>query len=401
MRVFANLFLILFLADGVIAIFDEIISLFLQETSLSDLRMSVAGLVNVMSIAIYFCLGIDRRLPKRLFLPLLIFVFWRALDAWFFPGLADNRTYGLLAASSQVLLGILPVYYNRTMVRPGLLMNKAMFQSPFFNMRNTLLFGAASLVIIPIALLLLGLSAASTYLDKQTSGFARLAPDGLYMAERVYRRDSQTIRLASMIHVGEKKYYQDLVGSLPSERTVVLTEGVSDRQNLLRNKFGYGKMAGFLGLTSQDTMQFNGRLINAAEMEKPGFKGGGAGTADILRADVDLRSFHPTTISFLNVLGKHMTDSSSFIGAMISFNAWAGKNVTPEVNKTIMDDILYRRNKEVIRHLGKVLSRYQTIVIPWGALHMHEIEASVLAHGFVLQENRERISIDFLKILPR
>jgi hypothetical protein len=65
----------------------------------------------------------------------------------------------------------------------------------------------------------------------------------------------------------------------------------------------------------------------------------------------------------------------------------------------IMDDILHRRNMGVIRHLEKALVRYDTVVIPWGALHMKEIEAEVLKRGFKLQEERERVSIDFRKML--
>jgi hypothetical protein len=53
----------------------------------------------------------------------------------------------------------------------------------------------------------------------------------------------------------------------------------------------------------------------------------------------------------------------------------------------------------VIRHLGKALERYDTVVIPWGALHMKEIEAEVLKRGFVLQIEQERVSIDFRKML--
>ena len=69
------------------------------------------------------------------------------------------------------------------------------------------------------------------------------------------------------------------------------------------------------------------------------------------------------------------------------------------MSEIIMDDILHRRNVGVIRHLEKALGRYDTVVIPWGALHMKEIEAEILKRGFKLQEERERVSIDFRKML--
>jgi hypothetical protein len=49
--------------------------------------------------------------------------------------------------------------------------------------------------------------------------------------------------------------------------------------------------------------------------------------------------------------------------------------------------------------MRKALDRYDTIVIPWGALHMAEIEEEVLKRGFDLQQERERVSIDFRKML--
>ena len=67
----------------------------------------------------------------------------------------------------------------------------------------------------------------------------------------------------------------------------------------------------------------------------------------------------------------------------------------------IIDDILHRRNMGVIHYLDKALVRYDTVVIPWGALHMTEIEAEVLKRGFKLQEERERVSIAFLALINR
>jgi hypothetical protein len=274
-----------------------------------------------------------------------------------------------------------------------------MFRSPFFSLRNTLIFVAANLFVIPMALVFITLSAADSFIETRTSGFMRIAPDGIYMTERVYRHDNKTIRLVSMIHVGEKEYYDDLVRSVLPGRTLVLAEGVTDKKKLLKNKFGYGKMAGFFGLTSQEKLQFKGRLIEAGETEERGFERRGSGTTDILRADVDISAFHPSTINFLNTYGKYLNESASFTYALKEFNSWANKNVTPEMNKTLMDDILYLRNREVIRHLENALSRYDNIVIPWGALHMTEIQESILRRGFVLQEERRRMSINFVKLL--
>ena len=403
MRVFANLFLILFFADGVISLSDELVSLLFPLPALSELRSFLANGVVVMAFAVYLCLGIDKRLPKRIFLPLILFVFICPLSAGFFPSLAGSQAYRLLMAAGQVFLGMLPIFRFRKTGELILVMPKAMFDAPFFSLRNTLIFGAANLVVIPFALVLFTLSAVNSYMEVNTSGFMRLGPDGLHMIERVYRRDNKTIRLAAMIHVGEKEYYEDMVESIAPGRTIVLAEGVTDDKKLVRNRLDYGKFAGILGLTSQENMRFNGRIIGNLEKPSPRPKAEGkkktTESADILRADVDISSFRPQTIHFLDALGKHLRENASMVKGLMSFNTWAEKNITPETHQIIMDDILYARNKEVIRHLRKALQQYDTIVIPWGALHMPEIEAEVLKLGFELRQEQERVSIDLIKIL--
>ena len=404
MRFFANLFLVLFAADGAISLLDELASLLFPLPALTDLRDFLATVVIVMAVVVYLSLGIDKRLPKRVFLPLILFVCWGPASAWLFPALSLTRTYGLLAAAGQVLLCLLPVSRFSKPGERSLLMPESIFQAPFFSRRNTLIFGSASLFLMPLVLVLLVFSATNSFLEANASGFMRLAPGGLHMAEKVYRRHDSTIRLAAMIHVAEKQYYQELVDSAAKGRTLVLAEGVSDDQNLLRDKVDYGRVASYLGLVSQQEMHFRGRRIEAAELDKPGSRkraegeGFRAGT-DILRADLDVSSFRPQTVEFLNVLGTHLKEGSSLTKDLLGLNGLSKKYFAPEMQQVVMNDILHRRNKEVIRHLRKAVNRYDTILIPWGALHMVEIEAEVLRQGFELQQVRERVSIDFKKMI--
>jgi hypothetical protein len=405
MRVFANLFLIIFLADGGFSLVDELIPLFSPLTSFTELRSLLAGTVMLMAAALYLCLGIDRRLPKRIFLPQILFALIFPFSTWMFPPLAGIRTYGLIAAAAQVALGMLPLCYFRKGGARCLTMPPEMFYAPFFRLKNTLIFSATSLLFAPFALILAILFAANAYMTEYTSGFMRLDPGGLRMAERVYRRDDRTIRLAAMIHVGNKEFYDELVGSIAPGRSIVLAEGVSDEENLLQSNLDYGKMAGYLGLTSQKEMHFRGRLIEPDELESPRLRsrsavdGKPAGEVDILRADVDVSDFRPPTILLLDALGKQLQGSDSFVKESLALNAWGEKNITPEMYEIIIDDILHRRNMAVIRYLEKALDRYDTVVIPWGGLHMKEIEAEVLKKGFTLQEERERVSIDLPKML--
>jgi len=400
MRLFANLFLILFLADGGFSLVDELVPLFTPLAPFTELRILLAGTVIVMAVPLYIGLGIDRRLPKRAFLPLISFVFFCPLSTWLFPALAGVRVYGLLMATVQVLLGMLPLYYFRTDDVRSLTMPPEMFSAHFFSIRNSLIFGAVNLFVVPLALVMLVLSVADAYMADYTSGFMHLTPGGFHMTERVYTQGNRTIRLAAMIHIGNREYYDDLTGSIAQGRTIVLAEGVSDSSNLLRNSIDYGKMAGFLGLTSQKEMRFRGNIIGEEELESPraGYRDEKRSLAtDIIRADMDVSDFRPPTLLLLNAIGKNMQESHSFVKGVMALNSWGEKNITPEMSDIIMDDILHRRNMEVVRYLEKAIDRYDTVVIPWGALHMKEIEAEVLKKGFKLQEERKRVSIDFWK----
>lgn len=404
MRIFANLFLMLFLADGAVSVLDELVSLVSPLPGLSGLRSFLADLAIFTAISLYFCLGIDKRLPKRVFIPMILFVCWFPVSSWFFPHLSDNRTYGLLAATAQILLCLLPVRHFGNTNRLSLMLPRKIFDAPFFDLRNTVIFGAANLFVVPFALLLTVLCSADSYIRKHSAGFMRLAPDGLRMTEKVYRRDNRTIRLAAMIHVGEKEYYEKVLGEAAPGRTLVLAEGVTDDKHLLRDKPDYGKFAGYLGLTEQqEQMHLSGRPIEAAELDEPPPRADGKSPerTDILRGDVDVSSFRPATIRFLNELGRQMKENPSFAKDVMLSDSWSKTYFTPEMQKVIMEDILNRRNKEVIGHLRKAVSRYDTVIVPWGALHMVEIEEEVLSQGFKLQQERERVSIDFRRVLMR
>ncbi|HJV34914.1 MAG TPA: hypothetical protein VJ604_07595 [Geomonas sp.] len=403
MRRFGNLFLLLFLADGAISFLDHLVRLIAPLSPLDSLQRMVANLVILVAPVVYLCLGIDRRLPKRVFLPLIIFVFSCLFALLLVPSLSGSTPFGLLISAAQLALCLLPLNCFSRRGRPSLTMPPELFDRPSFSPKNTVTFAAVNLLVLPCFLVLLLAVTVNAYMEKFTSGFMHIAPDGLHMSEKVYRRGSQTIRLAGMIHVGEKDYYEKVVGAAAPGRTLILAEGVSDSRELLKNRPDYGKLAGYLGLaTQQDRMRFEGRMIDQEELERslPARQRKDRGGIDILRADVDISSFQPVTVWFLDSLGKQMNESPTLSSQLLASVAWSEKNVTPAMQQTIMDDILNRRNQVVIKQLRKALDRYDNVVVPWGALHMPAIEQEVVNQGFQLQQVRDRVSIHFSKREP-
>jgi len=397
MRTIANLFLMLFPAAAALAVGDEILGRFWLENPLSGLRNLCDLLSVLLAVLVYFGFAFNRHLPKLILLPLIGYLFWSLLDFWPLRELSGPDSYRLIGAGGQLLLGILILRCNRRRNQRGLLLAPSQFVGPGFSGRTFFRFCLLNILVLPMALGLLGFSAAGNLLERNTAEFVQLKPNGLYMTEKIYRRQEKTVRLVAMIHLGREDYFSDLVDSFSAGRTLILAEGVSDVAGHLKNRFSYGRLADLFGLTSQEDVHFPGRQISAEDLGKP--LTGERSRADILRADIDLQEFDAKTIAVLDALGKYLLDSQSLLDGYRQFDRWAKENITPGTERVIMHDLLDRRNTRVISLLDQALASYDTIVIPWGALHMPGIEQAVIEQGFSLSASRQRKSIDFL-LLP-
>lgn len=398
MCAFANLFLTLFLFDGIVSLLDELIILLFSTSLLTLLRQPLALLVAVLVIPLFIGLAINQRLPKRIFLPQIAFIIWSFTSLWPLPAIIGYQPTALLAAAVQVLLGMLPYVMVRRRLRKRWELRRDLFVRPTFNRRYFIKFIATSLISLPFVLLLTGWLIACSLVYHQSGGFVRLATDGLYMVERDYVREGKTIRLSSMIHVGDRAFYDEMARVKGTGRTVILAEGVTDRDNRLVHAFDYMGLAGVLGLSSQESMTMDGRLLTANEFDTPEFVAAGQNHPDIIMADLDISDFNVVTINFFNTLGIHLRDGESFVDGFKSFLLWSNENMTPAMNATITADIIDKRNDAVDAWLTKVLGYYDTVLIPWGALHMPGIEQAVIKRGFQLSSSEERRSIDFTAV---
>lgn len=398
MRRFANVYIVLFLIDAALSLTDELLQVASSPMpALTEIRFFVAYAVITLSMIFYACLGIDRRLPKRVFLPLTLFASWSALAMWPLSGFVAREAFGLTASISQVVIGAIAIILLRSLGGRNLL-TEEQFQAPMFSLRNTLGFTAINLLLTPFVLIYTGLAVTSYYLEDQTAGFLRLSPVGVHMTERSYHLAKKEIRLAGMMHIGKEEYYEDLAKSIPTEGTIILAEGVTDQDRLLESQFNYSKLAGLIGLTSQDKMRLNG---NAVELDGLGVAGQvirEPGKPDIANADIDLNRFEPKTIEFLNALGRSLFGDKPLAEGLVDYNLWIEENMSEEGLAGVMADILDKRNDAVIAGMVQTLKRYDTIIIPWGAMHMPAIEAAVLEQGFAPGKAQERLSLDFRTI---
>ncbi|WP_052643346.1 hypothetical protein [Syntrophotalea carbinolica] len=398
MRRFANFYIVLFLIDAGLSLIDELLINFAAHLPvLSGIRNLIALLVIAFSLSIYVLMGIDRRLPKRILLPLTLYAFWCCLALWPLSSMISHESLGLTAAFGQVFIGgvaliLLRGFYGRN------LLPAEFFRRPLFSWRNTLVFSAANLLLLPLVLVFSLMALAGNYLDQQTAGFMRISPIGIYASERSYRHDGKLVRLAAMMHVARKEYYQELVASLPAQGTIVLAEGVSDQDHLLTNRFHYGRLANLAGLSSQETMQLDGNPVALDDLEPVDELARDETKPDIVRADMDLNRFDPQTVEFINVVGRTLLGDKPLAQGLAAYRDWVKAHGTAEVYAGLMNDILHKRNAVVINALQRSLQRYDTIIVPWGGMHMPAIEAAVLDRGFVPGDKKERLLFAFSSI---
>jgi hypothetical protein len=258
-----------------------------------------------------------------------------------------------------------------------------------------LIFSAVNLLLLPVLLVFSLLATADLYLDQQTSGFMRLSPLGAYASERTYRYGGKEVRLMAMMHIARPGYYQELVASLPAKGTIVLAEGVSDRDNLLQNNFSYDRLAGLAGLSSQETMRIEGNLLDLDDLKLADGIERDEARPDIVQADLDVNRFAPRTVEFLNVIGQTLLSGKPLAQGVVEYFEWVQAHAGSDVLEGVMDDILERRNAVLIDTLGRGLERYDTIIVPWGGMHMPAIEEAVLKRGFVPDEEKERLLFAF------
>ncbi len=316
---------------------------------------------------------------------------------WPLSGFFGREVFGLAAAVSQIVIGVIAILLLRGLGGRKLL-TEEQFQVPLFSLRNTLGFTAINLLLAPFVLIYTGLAVTGYYLEEQTAGFLRLSPVGIHMSERSYHLADKEIRLAGMMHIGKEDYYQDLAKSIPTEGAIILAEGVTDQDHLLESQFNYGKLAGIIGLTSQDKMRLNGNLVELDTIDVAGQVIHEPGKPDIANADIDLNRFEPKTIDFLNALGRSLFGDKPLIEGLAEYNLWVKENMSEEGIAGVMADILDKRNDAVIAGMVKTLKHYETVIIPWGAMHMPAIEAAVLEQGFSPGQVQERLSLDFRTI---
>ena len=369
LAVLLSLYLGLFLADAIASLINDSLAAVFKVHFLGILCGPLAFLLTVTSGALYLLFGLTPMIPKRLFLPLALFIPGALLASiplviYFY---SSSPLIAVALSLLQVGLGLAVLYR----VQGGLrwrwpLVTADCLKDRRFSWRNLLGFLLINLlVLLPVVLVYL-FFCASVAVDHFSDGFVALRPHGLTVQARKYvRDDGKTVQLFPMAHIAEPSFYKTLADSFTTN-SIALMEGVSDEKKLLTNHISYKRMAQSLGM---------------AEQQKE-FK---PTQGELVVADVDVSEFTPNTLGFLNlVMMVHAKGlQPEIVMQLVQFAP------APGFEQELLDDLLNKRNRHVVEELRSRLEDSEEFIVPWGAAHMPGIAKEIEKLGFRKGETQD------------
>ena len=373
--VLLNLCFALFLADAAISVADDLLIMVFKLQVLTAFRGMFLLASLLTAVPVYLSMGLTRAVPKQLFIPVTLFspvcaLLFLPLLIYFY-GEAQLFSLGFSILQAVLGIGILR-YLNGTSWFRWPAITGTRLNPRGFSWLNLWMFLAGNVFVLVPAVVIYLFSCASMAVNHYSDGFVSLRPNGMMMRVRQYTRsDGNTIDLFPMSHVAEADFYQKVVGSFPSN-SVVLLEGVTDRQHLITNQISYKRMARTLGLVEQQ------KTFQPIGPER-------------INADVDVSVFSTNTINFLNLVMRMYSKGLSLetVLPVIQYSP------SQEFQQEIFDDILRKRNRHLLYEIRSQLGQSDHVVVPWGAAHMPEIARAIQGDKFQLTKTWEYQAIRF------
>lgn len=268
---------------------------------------------------------------------------------------------------------------------------------PWVRGRHTLHATLASVLLAIVALPVFALGYLHA-IRNFAGDYTAISAGGVELIEREFQKDGRTVHLVPMMHVGDGGYYRDLNARMdaappPGGKRLILTEGVSDRSHLLPADFAsgrtYDRLAKLFGLEAQKKIGAHDPAHPPATPAVPAAPGVAAPIAGhdpaILtqNADIDVADlrepYRTQLIGLLQVISA--SDPTTLLTS-------PAVNMTGlEIEDLLKTGLLHSRNDVLMQRFHGAGADVTEIYIPWGAAHLPDIEARLLALGY--QRTRE------------
>ena len=386
----ANAFLLVTLASTTLGIVDGLLLKSTLDSSLFGLRMQLSGLAGTLGFIVLAALILVPHLPKLTLLPAVLALLWQLAGA---PGvswsISDPSSIVPLEAVSLAAV-ILGMVINRLTYGTLLIRTADLPYHERLALRTLIAAPIAALVLIIVPVVAV-ITAIPVMIEQQTGGYLKLGPEGLEVRQTIMVKGTSEVHLVGMVHIGEPEFYRDLYRSIPPQ-ALVLAEGVTDRQGVMKTSPNYENAARGLGLESQDEFQQLLRTSNRLDLPPPA-EGAPAPAVDpakpfVVFADMDISDLTPETRKFIEAVGG-VFQSASFDEALQKYMTVTQTFTQGEMMKA-MDELIIARNRKALENFDKHEPRFSVIYLPWGAGHMPDFEKQLKARGYVVKSSATR-----------
>lgn len=386
----ANAFLLVTLASAALGIVDGLLLKSTLDSSIFGVRMQLSGLASTLGFLVLAALILVPHLPRFTLLPPVLALLWQLAGA---PGV----TWSISDPSSLVPLEAVSL----AAVILGLLMNRLSYGTllihtadlPYHErlaMRTLIAAPIAALVLIIVPVVAV-VAAIPVMIEQQTGGYLKFGREGLEVRQTIMSKGTSEIHLVGMVHIGEPQFYRDLYKSIPTG-ALVLAEGVTDRQGVMKTSPNYENAARGLGLESQDEFQQLLRDSNRLDLPPPPV-GAPAPAVDpakpfVVFADMDISDLTPDTRKFIEAVGG-VFRSASLDEALQKYMAVTQAFTQGQMMKA-MDELIIARNRKALESFDRYEPRFSVIYLPWGAGHMPDFEKQLKARGYAVKSTQTR-----------
>lgn len=388
----ANVYLLAFAASAAVTLVDEIWFATTGASPLTEARNWLSLLVVVYSLLMAFVVAFVPQLPKMVFVPLIVAALWFAFGAPPLVAASVDRSASLGLAFLQMILAT--VAFLIVQLRAGqALLNANLLPRKRYMLVRVVFASLVVVALIPVGLAGLGAWALVTTAERQTEGYLRFTWSEIQAREMLMRKDDKTVYLIATAHIAEASFYKEIYQNIPPH-AVILAEGITDTKGLVGGDASRGEAASFLGLDTQDVFE---DLLDSKTSGDDLTKGAGPkdkaddkpppapkAKPDVVRADIDVSELSATTLRCLRedvALGNAALDDDPKTSV-------ATPTCTEEDRKVFWDEILYTRNKKVMATFDALADKYEVFVVPWGALHMPDLQDQFEARGFRAERSR-------------
>lgn len=178
----------------------------------------------------------------------------------------------------------------------------------------------------------------------------------------ILSNNSHEVILIGMSHIGSKEYYKNIQNRYKDKNHLILSEGVEFNNEEVSGI--HSDKAKLLGLKTQEEFIL--------------FK-----TENTINSDININEMNSEVADFLNIVFSLDENQISALKPYNNFNFLS----------LVYNEVIIKRNNKVLKNIR--INRNKDIIVPWGAIHLIDLERRLLKEGYKVN-SREQLDVIFI-----